>query len=281
VINQKLEPFVKWAGGKRQLLSKITASMPKNFNSYYEPFVGGGALFMRLCHKRTIISDISYELVLSYLVILNDLEILMSRLDQHEIEHLKNPMEYYYEVRSLDKDPGLSNLSDVEVAARFIYLNKACFNGLYRVNNKGFFNVPSGKKERIKTHDKSNLKKLSQYFRESVEIRQGDFESSCYDVAPGDFVFFDPPYDLLNETTFEKYNVNSFGKEGQIRLANFAKDLDKKGVYFMVTNHNTPLINELYKDFNIEVVQVKRMINSDSSNRVGEEVIITNYEVNR
>ena len=276
-----MEPFVKWAGGKRQLLNEIKQRMPIKFNSYYEPFVGGGALFMSLSHKRTIISDVSSELVLAYKVIVNDLDSLMNKLNQHEIEHLKNPMEYYYEVRSLDRNPGLNNLSDVEIAARFIYLNKACFNGLYRVNSKGLFNVPSGKKERIKTYDESNLKKLSEYLKESVEIRQGDFESSCYDIAHGDFVFFDPPYDLLNETTFEKYNANSFGKEGQKRLADFTKKLDKMGVCFMLTNHNTPLIRELYKDFNIDKVQVKRMINSDASNRVGEEVIITNYEVKK
>jgi DNA adenine methylase len=276
-----MEPFVKWAGGKRQLLIEIKQRMPIKFNSYYEPFVGGGALFMSLSHKKTIISDVSSELVLAYKVIVNNLDSLMNKLNEHEIEHLKNPMEYYYEIRSLDRDPGLNNLSDVEIAARFIYLNKACFNGLYRVNSKGLFNVPSGKKERIKTYDESNLKKLSQYLQESVDIRHGDFESSCYDISPGDFVFFDPPYDLLNETTFEKYNANSFGKEGQKRLADFTKKLDKMGVNFMLTNHNTPLIRELYKDFNIDIVQVKRMINSDASNRVGEEVIITNYEANK
>ena len=276
-----MEPFVKWAGGKRQLLNDLNQRLPINFNSYYEPFVGGGALFMNLSHSQTVIADVSEELVLTYQVVVNHLELLIKALDNHEIEHKKRPLEYYYEVRSLDRDPGLKQLSEIEVAARFIYLNKACFNGLYRVNSKGYFNVPSGKKENITTYNKENLEFLSRYLRENVDIRLGDFETSCHDVKSGDFVFFDPPYDLLNETTFEKYNANSFGKEGQIRLANFAKDLDKKGVYFMVTNHNTPLINELYKDFNIEVVQVKRMINSDSSNRVGEEVIITNYEVSR
>jgi DNA adenine methylase len=276
-----MNPFVKWAGGKRQLLSQITSSLPITFNRLYEPFVGGGALFMHLRNSNCVIGDMSKELYLAYKEIQNSPDILMTKLDDHEVNHVLNPSDYYYKVRNLDHEPGLDALTNVDVVARFIYLNKSCFNGLYRVNSKGFFNVPFGKKEIVKTYDKDNLTELSKYFKKSVDIRLGDFEETCNDISSGDFVFFDPPYDLLNETTFEKYNANSFGKEGQIRLANFAKDLDKKGVYFMVTNHNTPLIIELYKDFNIEVVQVKRMINSDSSNRVGEEVIITNYEVSR
>ena len=274
-----MEPFVKWAGGKRQLLSKITAGMPKNFNSYYEPFVGGGALFMHLRQDNTVIGDMSKELYLAYKEIQKSPDDLIKKLDNHESNHVLKSSEYYYQVRHLDRELGFDTLPDVDVVARFIYLNKACFNGLYRVNSKGYFNVPFGKKEKVKTYDKDNLIELSEYLKESVDIRFGDFEETCHDISRGDFVFFDPPYDLLNETTFEKYNANSFGKDGQVRLANFAKELDKKGVYFMVTNHNTPLINELYKDFNIKVVAVKRMINSDASNRVGEEVIITNYEV--
>lgn len=274
-----MNPFVKWAGGKRQLLPQLSTSLPKSFNRLYEPFVGGGALFMHLRQDNTVIGDMSKELYLAYKEIQKSPDVLIKKLDNHESNHVLNPSEYYYQVRHLDREPGLGSLTDVDVVARFIYLNKACFNGLYRVNSKGYFNVPFGKKKTVKTHDKDNLKELSEYLKESVDIRYGDFKHTCNDISTGDFVFFDPPYDLLNETTFEKYNANSFGKDGQIRLANFAKELDKKGVYFMVTNHNTPLINELYKDFNIQVVAVKRMINSDASNRVGEEVIITNYEV--
>jgi DNA adenine methylase len=274
-----MNPFVKWAGGKRQLLSVISQNLPLKFERFYEPFVGGGALFMHLRREDVVIGDVSRELALAYKEIQTDPLDLMSKLDQHETNHSNNPNDYYYKVRSMDREPGLVFLSNVDVVSRFIYLNKACFNGLYRLNNKGYFNVPFGKKEIVKTYDRQNLIDLSKYLKQSVDIRVGDFEETCKDTKKGDFVFFDPPYDLLNETTFEKYNANSFGKEGQIRLANFAKALDKKGVYFMVTNHNTPLINELYKDFNIQVVAVKRMINSDASNRVGEEVIITNYEV--
>jgi DNA adenine methylase len=132
-----LTPFIKWAGGKRQLLPVILKRLPKSFFSYYEPFVGGGALFMNLSHSQTVIADVSEELVLTYQVVVNHLELLIKALDNHEIEHKKRPLEYYYEVRSLDRDPGLKQLSEIEVAARFIYLNKACFNGLFRVNSKG------------------------------------------------------------------------------------------------------------------------------------------------
>lgn len=274
-----MNPFVKWAGGKRQLLPQITRFLPMTFNRFYEPFVGGGALFMHLRKDNSVIGDMSKELYLAYKEIQNSPDMLMRKLDDHELNHALNPSDHYYQVRNLDREPGLDSLTNVDVVARFIYLNKACFNGLYRVNSKGFFNVPFGKKDVVKTYVKDNLIELSDYFKKSVDIRLGDFKETCKDISRGDFVFFDPPYDLLNESTFEKYNANSFGKEGQIRLANFAKDLDKKGVYFMVTNHNTQLINELYKDFNIQVVAVKRMINSDASNRTGEEVIITNYEV--
>ena len=274
-----MNPFVKWAGGKRQLLPQISTSLPRSFNKLYEPFVGGGALFMHLRQVNTVIGDMSKELYLAYMEIQKSPDILITKLNNHESNHELNPSEYYYQARHLDREPGLESLTDVDVVARFIYLNKACFNGLYRVNSKGYFNVPFGKKEKVKSYDKDNLIELSEYLKKSVDIRFGDFEETCHDISEGDFVFFDPPYDLLNETTFEKYNANSFGKDGQIRLANFARELDKKGAYFMVTNHNTPLINELYKDFNIQVVAVKRMINSDASNRVGEEVIITNYEV--
>ena len=274
-----MNPFVKWAGGKRQLLPVIIKNLPEDFNSLYEPFVGGGALFMSLGKEKTIIGDLSEELITAYNEIQRDPVKIMESLDEIEINHKNSPEKYYYNVRQLDKEPGLSNLSKIETASRFIYLNKACFNGLYRVNSKGYFNVPFGKKETVKTYDKKNLIELSKYLKKSVDIRFGDFEETCKDIKKNDFVFFDPPYDLLKESSFEKYNANSFGKAGQIRLANFAKELDRKGVYFMVTNHNTPLINELYKEFNIQIVAVKRMINSDASNRVGEEVIITNYEV--
>ena len=279
-LKYNITPFVKWVGGKRQLIKEIEKRMPKNVNTYYEPFVGGGALFMHLQNTETVINDYSKELTDAYLIIKDRPQELMHLLNIYEEEHLKRGKEFYYEVREKDRDEKWNEIDILEKTARFIYLNKACFNGLYRVNQKGFFNVPFNGKEKIKTFDRQNIENLSKYFNEKkVVILNGDFEDACKNAKKGDFIFFDPPYDLLKKDSFESYTKDGFGVEGQKRLAKLFKKLDKKGCYVMLTNHNTDLINELYKDYNIDVVGVKRMINSDSKNRVGVETIIYNYEL--
>lgn len=275
----KLHPFVKWAGGKTQLLEKLNNYMPKSYNNYFEPFVGGGALFFNIAPKKAIINDYNSELICAYRCFLNDysFEMLKNELKKHENAHNE---EYYYEVRDMDKEDDFINLPDYVRAARMIYLNKACFNGLYRVNSKGYFNVPSGKKKKVVTFDEDNFNSLREYFKENnITVMNGDFSEVCEKATSGDFVYFDPPYDVIeNKNSFTAYAKDNFGKDEQKRLAMLFKELSDKGVYVMLSNHNTAFINELYKDYNIHIVNAKRMINSKADGRGDvEEVIITNY----
>lgn len=275
-----MHPFVKWAGGKTQLLDKLVALMPKEYNHYFEPFIGGGALLFHVAPNEFTINDFNSELVQAYRCLSNpsDTEKLIERLKFHQENHSE---EHYYEVRSMDKSPDFLSLPIYERAARMIYLNKSCFNGLYRVNSKGFFNVPSGKKKSVICYEEKNIQEITDFFGKSkFEILNGDFEKAVADAKKGDFVYFDPPYDTWeNKDSFTSYAKNPFGKDEQRRLAGCFKSLSDKGVYVMLSNHNTDFIRELYKDFNIHVVEAKRMINSKADGRGNvEEVIITNYE---
>lgn len=272
-------PFVKWAGGKTQLLERLHAYMPKTYNNYFEPFIGGGSFFLNIAPKKATINDFNAELVCAYKCFQNDelFESLKNELKKHEVNHSE---EYYYKIRLMDKEEGFFNLPIYVRSARMIYLNKSCFNGLYRVNSKGFFNVPSGRKKKVVTFDEENFDSLREYFRNNdITILNGDFEDAVKNAKAGDFVYFDPPYDVIeNKNSFTSYAKNDFGKDEQIRLAKLYKKLSDKGVLVMLSNHNTAFINELYKDFNIHVVNAKRMINSKADGRGDvEEVIITNY----
>lgn len=273
------KPIVKWAGGKRQLIDKLLEHMPKQFNNYFEPFIGGGALLFEVMPKNATINDVNIELLSIYRCLANNewFNLMLLDLEEHEKNHSE---EYYYKVREEDRDPSFEKLPIWKRASRAIYLNKSCFNGLYRVNSNGYFNVPSGKKKTVKTYDKENIIKLHNYFmNENITILEGDFVKAVQNVKPGDFVYFDPPYDPFEDKdSFTSYTKYNFSKEDQKRLANLFKDLSNKGVYVMVSNHNTKYINELYAGFNINVVDAKRMINADSKGRGNvEEVIITNY----
>lgn len=275
-----MHPFVKWAGGKTQLLDKIHALMPKTYNRYFEPFIGGGALMFSVAPKDFIINDFNSELIQAYRCFTNekDFKKLLETLDFHEEHHSE---EHYYEVRNMDRNLDFLSLPIYERAARMIYLNKSCFNGLYRVNRKGYFNVPSGRKKTVNCYEKENLKEINDFFSSSKpKIFNGDFQNALTEVKAGDFVYFDPPYDTWeNKDSFTSYAKNPFGKEEQKRLAKVYKELSEKGAYVMLSNHNTEFIRELYKEFNIHVVEAKRMINSKASGRGNvEEVIITNYE---
>lgn len=275
-----MHPFVKWAGGKTQLLNKLHELMPKEYNRYYEPFIGGGALLFSVTPKNFTINDFNSELVQAYKCFTSkeDFRKLIEHLDYHQEHHSE---EYYYEIREMDKSSNFLNLPIYERAARMIYLNKSCFNGLYRVNSKGFFNVPSGKKEKVVCYESENLQEIEGFFSNSkFEILNGDFQDAVKNAKSGDFVYFDPPYDTWNnKDSFTSYAKNPFGKEEQKRLADVYKELSNKGVFVMLSNHNTEYIQELYKNFNIHVVEAKRMINSNASGRGNvEEVIITNYE---
>ena len=275
----KGKPFVKWAGGKRQIIDKLKKFIPDEFNIYYEPFIGGGALLFELSPKSAVINDSNEELMNVYKCLCDEEKFkkMCSLLNHYEKEHNE---EFFYEIRNKDRNKASYNrLSDYTKAARTIYLNKACFNGLYRVNSRNEFNVPFGKKEKINTYEGGNLITISNYLTmNDIRIENVDFEESVKSAGKGDFVYFDPPYDS-ETTTFNSYTETGFGKEEQRRLAMVFKELDKRGVYVMLSNHNTSLVNELYRDYNIHIIKAKRNINSNGKKRGKvEEVIITNYK---
>ena len=275
----KGKPFVKWAGGKRQIIDKLKKYIPEEYNTYYEPFVGGGALLFELAPKKAVINDFNDELMNVYECLKDSekFEKMCKELNHHEAEHSE---EYYYKIRNIDRDRHKYNkLADYKKAARTIYLNKACFNGLYRVNSKNEFNVPFGKKEHVNTYEGQNLGIICGYLNfNDVTLLSVDFEEAVKSAKKGDFIYFDPPYDS-DKNIFTSYTNEGFGKEEQERLANVFKELDKRGCYVMLSNHNTKLINELYKDYNIHIIEAKRNINSNGKKRGKvEEVIITNYD---
>lgn len=274
----KGKPFVKWAGGKRQIIDKLKEYAPIEFNTYYEPFVGGGALLFELSPKTAVINDYNKELINVYECVKdeNKFQKMCSELNSYETKHSE---EFYYDIRNKDRDKNKFNkTADYKRAARTIYLNKACFNGLYRVNSKNEFNVPFGKKDKVNTYDGNNLITVSNYLSmNDIKVLCEDFETSLESAKEGDFVYIDPPYDS-DTHTFNSYTDTGFDKEEQKRLASVFKKLDNKGVKVMLSNHNTSLINELYKGFNIHVIDAKRSINANGNKRGKvEEVIITNY----
>ena len=275
----KAKPFVKWAGGKRSIVDKLINLVPEDYKTYYEPFVGGGAMLYELQPKKAVINDYNTELMNVYECVKDENKFanMCSELNKHETNHSE---EYYYEIRDLDRDKKKFNkLADYKRAARTIYLNKACFNGLYRVNSKNEFNVPFGKKNKVNTYEGQNLGIICGYLNyNDVKLLSIDFEEAVKDAEKGDFIYFDPPYDS-DTSTFNSYTENGFGKEEQKRLAEVFKDLDKRGCYVMLSNYNTKLIKELYKDYNFNYVTAPRNIGASSKNRGKvEEVIITNYK---
>lgn len=275
--NSSVAPFVKWAGGKRQLISQIRERMPEKYNDYYEPFVGGGAVIFDLLPANALINDINKALINTYRTICNELDAFLKEVNRLDNDMWEDGKKYYYSIREHYNDKLMRSEYDVELAALFVFINKHCFNGLYRVNGKGLFNVPYNNSRRVSI-DEEAIMAASEYLK-GVTIIDGDFEQACKNAKKGDFVFIDSPYAPLNPTSFESYTKEGFDIESHKRLAKLYDELTARGCYCMLTNHNTELINELYgnKDYKIDVVSVKRMINSDASNRVGEEVIICNY----
>jgi len=275
--NSSVAPFVKWAGGKRQLIPQIRERMPEKYNDYYEPFVGGGAVIFDLLPANALINDINKTLINTYRTICNEPDDFLKEVNRLDNDMWEDGKKYYYTIREHYNDKLMRSEYDVELAALFVFINKHCFNGLYRVNGKGLFNVPYNNSRRVSV-DEDVIIATSEYLR-GVTIIDGDFEQACKNAKKGDFVFIDSPYAPLNPTSFESYTKEGFDIESHKRLAKLYDELTARGCYCMLTNHNTELINELYgnKDYKIDVVSVKRMINSDASNRVGEEVIICNY----
>ncbi len=274
----KGKPFVKWAGGKRQILDKLKEHVPTEYNTYYEPFVGGGALLFELAPKHAVINDLNQELMNTYKVLCDEEKFkkMCRVLNNYEANHSE---EFYYEIRNKDRNKNTYNkLSDYTRAARTIYLNKACFNGLYRVNSKGEFNVPYGKKTKVNTYDGNNLITVSNYLTmNDIKILNVDYKEALKTAKKGDFVYIDPPYDS-DTTIFTNYTETGFNKDSQRELASSFKELSDKGVFVMLSNYNTTLIQELYKDYHIHLIEAKRNINANAKKRGSVfEVIITNY----
>ncbi len=267
----KPKPFVKWAGGKRQIIHELIKRVPEKFDTYYEPFVGGGALLFELMPEKAVIGDVNYDLINAYLVIRDKVEELIASLKKH-----KNEKDYYYAIRSLDPN----TLDPVERASRFIYLNRTCYNGLWRVNSKGEFNVPFGRYKNPKICDEENLRVVSEYLRSAnVKIVYGDYKETLKTAKEGDFVYLDPPYAPVSKTAnFTEYAKNGFSLRDQEELADVFTELDKKGCYVMLSNSDTEFVKSLYKGYLIEKVRANRPINCISHKRKNYcELIVRNY----
>lgn len=282
--NALAQPFLKWAGGKRQLLPTIKEFIPANYDQYYEPFIGAGAVLFSLQPKRSTINDTNSELVNCYQVIRDQPEELLDLCQQHQENNSK---EYYYILREQDRTEDFKNLSPVARAARIIYLNKTCFNGLFRVNSSGQFNVPYGKYKNPTIADAAVIKAVSSYLNQAqVNILNGDFEQAVATAKKGAFIYFDPPYHPLSDTSsFTGYSMNGFGEQEQARLKKLCDDLTERGCQVLASNSAAPFIKSLYNDLRYEVVEVKatRAINTVGSKRgrINELLIYNKYYVKR
>ncbi|MCP4523129.1 MAG: DNA adenine methylase [Candidatus Gracilibacteria bacterium] len=272
----KAKPFIKWVGGKRQLIKQFERLFPTDFNNYFEPFVGGGAVFFNLQRKKSYLSDVNEELVNLYNTIKNKPEEIIEFL-----ESLEYSKEVFLEIRAWDRtETGLKCYSDIQRAARFLYLNRTCFNGLYRVNSKGQFNVPFANSKNPDYVQKENIMNASKLLKKTkAEIKLQSFEKVLTKAKKGDFVYFDPPYDVLTESAnFTSYNESGFGRDMQEKLRDTCVELNKKGVKFMLSNHNTPFIREIFDGFRFEIVKARRNINSKGNGRGEiEEIVVMNY----
>jgi len=275
--NKLVAPFLKWVGGKRQIIPEILSHLPKNISSlnYCEPFIGGGALFFHLEPKRAIINDYNDELINVYKVIKNNLEELLLDLKKHQ-----NTSEYFYQIRGIDRQPLFDELTNVQHASRIIYLNKTCFNGLYRVNSLGEFNSPFGRYTNPNIVNEPVLRAVSKYLNSSdITILNGDYERVLNAVTTDTFVYLDPPYHPISESSnFTGYVQGGWTEKHQTRLKKACDDLDKKGVKFLLSNSSAPFIKELYSEYKIHSINANRSINSDGEKRGQiEELLIKNY----
>ncbi len=275
--NKLVLPFVKWVGGKRQLLNEIEKHIPEQFSRYYEPFVGGGAVLFHVRPKNAIINDSNEELVNLYNVIKESPEELIEDLKKH-----KNEEKYFYEVRGIDREKEkYLELSNIQRASRIIFLNKTCYNGLFRVNSSGEFNSPFGRYKNPNIVNDVTIKAVGNYLsKNDIQILNTDYEKSLSKIRKGAFVYFDPPYDPISDSSsFTGYTKNGFDRTEQERLKKVCDKLNDKGVKFLLSNSSTEFIRDLYKDYNIFSIKAKRAINSKGNGR-GEttEVLVKNYE---
>lgn len=264
-ISIATRPFLKWVGGKRSILSELKARLPEAYDGYHEPFIGGGALFFSIQPKEAYISDANFHLILTYKAVRDDVAGVIRNLKIHERNHSK---EYYLKSRTrMFKEKDTTKL-----AALLIYINKTCFNGLYRVNSKGAFNVPMGDYKNPQILDEANLKNCSIILQDAV-IEHHGFEHEK--ITKGDFYYLDPPY----HETYEGYASAGFGDKEHQALAEFCRKIDQKGGLFMLSNSDTPFVRELYKGYTIEIVSASRMVSCKAHQRGKEnELIIRNYK---
>jgi len=274
--NLLLSPMLKWVGGKRQLLSDIVPMIDDKCFTYVEPFVGGGAVLFNMQPKKAIINDYNTELINVYKTVRDNLDDLLDELKIHEE---KNSSDYYYEVRALDREAKYKKMSDVEKAARIIYLNKTCYNGLYRVNSAGQFNSPYGRYKNPNIVNEAVLRAISKYFNDNeVQILNGDYKEALKNLDKSSFVYLDPPYMPISaSSSFTGYTEGGFGYNSQVELKEECDKLSKQGIRFVQSNSDCEEIRELYKDYKIKTVKAKRSINSVAKKR-GEinEVLIYN-----
>lgn len=276
--NSLVRPFLKWAGGKRQLISTLKEHLPKNYNTYYEPFIGGGALLFELQPKKAVINDSNAELINCYRVIKDSVEELIEELKKHENN---NKEEYYYAMREWDRKKSYKTKTKIEKASRIIYLNKTCYNGLFRVNSQAQFNVPFGRYKNPNILDVAVLKAVSKYLNKNqVEILNSDFSQAVETAKKGDFIYFDPPYDPVSDTaSFTGYDINGFNRNEQKRLKETVDELDKKGCKVLLSNSYTDFIVDLYKDYERVKLSAIRTINSNARKRGRvDEILVKNYE---
>ena len=275
----RAQPFVKWPGGKRRLASDLAARLPEDFSvrRYVEPFLGGGALYFALRPKRALLSDINRDLIDAYGAVRDELELLTAALRKLEQDHSMNA---YYAARA-QYNAGVAQ-PRAERAALFIYLNKSCFNGLYRVNRHGAFNVPCGRRARLRLVDEPAIEKTSRALHRAT-VRCSSFEAIAEDIGAGDFVYFDPPYAPLSPTaSFTAYTRQGFSRERQMQLRDVYGELDRRGARLMLSNSDVPLIRELYRDYVVDVVQAPRVISCDGNGRGAvRELVIRNYKIGR
>ncbi|WP_294488331.1 DNA adenine methylase [uncultured Mailhella sp.] len=271
--NMLVAPILKWVGGKRQLLNDILPLIQSK-GTYIEPFLGGGAVLFAHQPKKAIVNDYNSELMNVYQVVKSYPEQLIQILQVH---YANNSEEYYYSIRELDRDEQYKNISLIEKAARIIYLNKTCYNGLYRVNSSGYFNSPYGKYKNPNIVNAPVIRAMSKYFNDNdITLLQGDYKEVLKKVKKGSFVYLDPPYmPLSRSANFTGYTENGFGYKEQEELKQECDRLREKGIRFVQSNSDCLEIRELYKDYTIKTVQAKRVINSNSAKR-GEinEVLI-------
>jgi DNA adenine methylase len=266
----KAKPFLKWAGGKTQLLNELIKRVPAKYNVYFEPFIGGGALYFAIAPNEAVIADINNDLVNAYLVVRDNSDELLEELSKY-----KNEKDFYYSIRSQDQ----SELSDLEKAARLVYMNRTCFNGLYRVNKSGQFNVPFANYKNPNFIQTDKILAASEILQ-NTDVYNAGFEKVLAEAKAGDFIYLDPPYypkDVYSD--FKRYNKEQFHANDHERLAELYNELTERGCYVMLSNSDTPFTRELYKKWRIDTVYAKRLINRDASKR-GEvtEIIVTNYD---